>query len=379
MKQVKVCIIGGKCYDLIAGSPVLRYVGGIETQLVALAKGLVEEGCQVSLITFDHGQPADQEFHGVRVLKGDRPSFPVPVLRWWVRSRQLWRAMRKADADIYLQMGAGFETGQTASGCGPKGERGKRFVFCLASNMNYGCDLTAGRFGLEGKIYKYGLRRADLVLAQTVQQHDKLLEATGVESEVIPMAVKTPTQGLTLSRDKHNIPRIMWVGRILPEKRPEWLLEMARRCPELQFNIVGTPNRASQYAENFMQEAAAIPNVKVHGRLTGSELAELYAGCRILCNTSSTEGFPTTFLECWSSGMPVVTSYDPDGIVMREGLGRVGENAEILARELRLALADYPAYDRMSEAAFRYIAEHHSVKAVSRRFREHFEELLRPR
>src|SRR5262249_9795948 len=155
--------------------------------------------------------------------------------------------------------------------------------------------------------------RADLILAQTVEQREKLRAAVGVDSQVIPMAVRPPTNGLPISRDKSAPPQVMWVARILPEKRLHWLLEVARGCPKYHFNIVGTANQASQYAVDIMKEAATIPNVKVHGRLPGNELAKLYATSRILCCTSRAEGFPTTFLESWSCGMPVVTCFDPDG------------------------------------------------------------------
>lgn len=37
---LKVCIIGLKCYDHIAEKPVPKYLGGVETQLAVLARGL---------------------------------------------------------------------------------------------------------------------------------------------------------------------------------------------------------------------------------------------------------------------------------------------------------------------------------------------------
>src|ERR1051325_8218680 len=88
-KPLKVCIVGLKCYDQMAGSSVLRYLGGIETQLVLLAKGLRDEGCEVSLITYDHGQKDDQVFEGVRVLKSYSPTGGIRRLRWFSRLAKL--------------------------------------------------------------------------------------------------------------------------------------------------------------------------------------------------------------------------------------------------------------------------------------------------
>ena len=69
MSPLHVCIVGLKCYDHIAAKSVPRYLGGIETQLTILAKGLVAQGCRVSLITYDHGQPDAEIFDGVTVFK----------------------------------------------------------------------------------------------------------------------------------------------------------------------------------------------------------------------------------------------------------------------------------------------------------------------
>src|SRR5690348_9967512 len=96
-KSLKICIVGLKCYDLLIGARIPRFIGGIETQLVLLAKGLAGEGCDVSLITYDHGQSDDQVIEGMRVLKAYRPDGGIRGIRWLGRAKQLWRAMKRAD------------------------------------------------------------------------------------------------------------------------------------------------------------------------------------------------------------------------------------------------------------------------------------------
>ena len=86
-----------------------------ETQMAVLARGLRNEGCEVSLITFDHGQADEEIFHGVKALKSYSPAGGTRGLRGFTRAKLLWRAMRRADADIYLQMGAGSEFRNDAS------------------------------------------------------------------------------------------------------------------------------------------------------------------------------------------------------------------------------------------------------------------------
>jgi glycosyltransferase involved in cell wall biosynthesis len=87
------------------------------------------------------------------------------------------------------------------------------------------------------------------------------------------------------------------------------------------------------------------------------------------------EGFPTTFLEAWSCGLPVVTTFDPDGIVAREGLGRVVNTEDELVAQLQ-SLPNSEACARMSRAAKNYFSENYSVETVSRQFRSAFEKVV---
>ena len=59
-----ICFIGLKCYDLLNGAAVPRFLGGIEKQLVTMAKGLAEKGYRVAFITYDHRQPEKKAMPG---------------------------------------------------------------------------------------------------------------------------------------------------------------------------------------------------------------------------------------------------------------------------------------------------------------------------
>ena len=88
------------------------------------------------------------------------------------------------------------------------------------------------------------------------------------------------------------------------------------------------------------------------------------------------EGFPTTFLEAWSCGLPVVTTFDPDGIVARNCLGSVVKTQDELAARLTTLASDDETRGRMSRAAVSFFTENYSVETVSRQFRRAFAELL---
>jgi glycosyltransferase involved in cell wall biosynthesis len=366
MSPLKIGIIGLKCLDHLTGAEIPRYLGGIETQLATLAKGMAALDCEVTVITYDHGQADGVEVDGVRVLKCHAPDAGIRVLRnLHPRMTSMLAAMRRVGADIYLQMGAGVETGQAALGCWLLR---RPFVFCLASDADFGDHLDDGLWGLEGKTYRWGLNHAGPIIAQTETQRQGLLAATGQKSTIIPMAVRPPVGQAATDAQPH----VLWVGRITPTKRLDWLIEAARRCPEAAFDIVGTPNQQSEHATILMEEARLLPNVRVHGRAPASTLANLYAGTTLLACTSELEGFPTTFLEAWSLGVPVVTTFDPDGVVAAHGLGEVAGNLDDFISKLNGLIGNSPRRNNFSAAAQTYYQSNHSIAEVSRRFREMF-------
>jgi glycosyltransferase involved in cell wall biosynthesis len=104
-------------------------------------------------------------------------------------------------------------------------------------------------------------------------------------------------------------------------------------------------------------------------------LEQIYENTRLLCCTSQVEGFPTSFLEAWSRGIPLVTTFDPDGIVARHRLGAIAKNPAELAGQLRNIIEDKTKYAALSQAAKRYYLDNHTVEEVSRQFRNEFENL----
>jgi len=371
MSSLRIGIVGLKCYDHLVGAEVPRYLGGIETQLAVLAKGLVRQGHEVTVVTYDHGQGRDTRHDGVRALTSYGPTEGIRLARAvHPRFTGLRKAMADADADIWLQMGGGFETGLTAL-CARS--LGRPFVFCMASDANFGDNLTAGPLALEGRAYRFGLKRAAAVIAQTERQQRGLEHATGIRSTIIPMAIIPPAGEAVVDGKPH----VLWVGRIMPSKRLDWLIHAAQRMPEVVFDVVGTPNHSCDQARAQMETARQLPNMRVHGRAPASVLASLYAGASLLACTSELEGFPTTFLEAWSIGLPVVTTFDPDDTVASHGLGEVaGDRGDFEAR-LSALVRDESRREAAAARVRAYFQQHHSVERVCEGFGAMLREVAR--
>jgi len=143
----------------------------------------------------------------------------------------------------------------------------------------------------------------------------------------------------------------------------EWLLDVAEKCPDILFQVVGsTSTGSSSYATALIKRAAGISNVRMHGWVPYEEMTKLYNNCNILCCTSAYEGFPNIFLEAWSLGIPVVSVFDPDGVIATNGLGFVAQDVEGIVDCLREIIQSPETWIRASKEAKQYYLAHHTAE-----------------
>jgi glycosyltransferase involved in cell wall biosynthesis len=89
------------------------------------------------------------------------------------------------------------------------------------------------------------------------------------------------------------------------------------------------------YYDDVAAAAARLPNVSMLGAVRYADTGALIDRAKIFLNTSSIEGFPNTFLQSWIRGVPVVTFFDPDGLVQRTPLGRVAKSVDDMREAIR--------------------------------------------
>jgi glycosyltransferase involved in cell wall biosynthesis len=360
-RQPSICFVALNAYNLLSGREDINHTGGAEVQQVRVASWLVRRGHPVSFVTLDHGQCDGITLNGITIRKAYAKGAGLRALRFvHPRWSGLGSAMARANADVYYQRGGGNETGQVALWC--RLHR-RSFVFGAASDADCDPALSALRSGRERILYRIGLRLADAVIAQTKIQQHLLQQNMRVPSILIHSCCPTPSEGMPdvgpTSRSSSSM-NVLWVGRISREKRFEWLLDIAERCPEIHFDVVGASNTDSEYASLLTQRAAGIPNVKMHGRVSHAEMVQHYQRCQVLCCTSAYEGFPNTFLEAWALGVPVVSTFDPDGAVAANGLGWVSQGAEDIVACLKQMARSSEIRLGASAAARRYYMMHHT-------------------
>jgi glycosyltransferase involved in cell wall biosynthesis len=155
-------------------------------------------------------------------------------------------------------------------------------------------------------------------------------------------------------------------------KRPDVLLEIARKAQAIRFIVCGGPTSfasAPGYSEWIVEALQAQPNITFLGKVAPQKTQQTIADAALLLSTSDEEGFPNTFLEAWSSGTPVISlKLDPDHIIERQELGTVPGTVERAIADI-MALMEAPQQrDAIAVRARRYVAEAHSAAAVAMLF-----------
>jgi len=164
------------------------------------------------------------------------------------------------------------------------------------------------------------------------------------------------------------------VGRISPEKRLDVLVDIAAALPHVRFDVAGGAKAGDAAAEAVLARARALPNVRVLGRVARDEMPAVYRGASALICTSSYEGFPNTFLEAWSHGVPVISTVDPDGLIQERGLGLVARSTAALTDHLARLVASPEQWTRVSSSARTYYVTHHRMDEALLRFERLFAE-----
>ncbi len=107
--------------------------------------------------------------------------------------------------------------------------------------------------------------------------------------------------------------RILFVGRLVPEKGPSVLLDAVahlRSAPDpldVEVRIVGAGPLADELRRQSVDQGTA-DRVTLVGPLGNEELPDQYAWADVFCLPSFAEGVPVVLMEAMATGLPVVTT-----------------------------------------------------------------------
>jgi glycosyltransferase involved in cell wall biosynthesis len=209
-------------------------------------------------------------------------------------------------------------------------------------------------------------------------------EELGVPSSrlsMIPNAVDLEEFSTERETSSGNVIRVGFVGRLLSNKGPQYLVEAAgkavRECPKLEFLLVGNGPMRKQLDQqitrlglnNRFHFLGAVPNV-----------SEFMKRCDIFVRPSLTEGMPLTVLEAMACGVPTIASRvggTPELIVDGENgfLIEPRNTDELCDRLLRLGL-DEGLRRMMGLRSRAYVEKHNSWAIVAMEISPIYQKLL---
>ncbi|HEX9964281.1 MAG TPA: glycosyltransferase family 4 protein [Allosphingosinicella sp.] len=360
---MRICFVSFYIYPLL-DPKVEVSVGGAEIQIFNLASYMRRIGHEVSIVVADFGQPDGQVHDGIRLVKAFKPGRNGRLGK--IRSKlQLFSALSRSRADLYVASGASPDIGLIALYCRL---RGKKFVFRTAHEFD--CDGRNEAGGLPGQLYGRGLRCADAVVTQH-HGHRDLLSRRGIASEVIrnAFAITEPGRG---ARDIDAL----WVARCEPWKNPGKFLDLAEAFPGQCFVMIcpREPHQAELF-DRIEARAGSLSNLRFVEKVPFEETTAFFDRARVFVGTSDFEGFPNTYLQACLSGTPILSyKVDPDGFIARQGAGLVaGGDDEAMVDGLVRLLDDPEEWRRRAASAWNYVRETHDIETQGARWASLFD------
>lgn len=151
---------------------------------------------------------------------------------------------------------------------------------------------------------------ATIVVAEHLARH--YLSVHNRHSHVIVNGVDVPASPgysllgeLGLEADGY----VLGVGRLVPEKAPDLLIESYRSVPtDMPLIIAGGSSFSPEFERRLSDLAATDPRVRLVGPIQGLALHQLYCGAAAFVIPSLLEGLPLTLLEAVAHRVPIVAS-----------------------------------------------------------------------
>lgn len=359
-KKPRICFVGLECLPVLSRAYNQHGIGGEQVQHSLLARAFAKRGFEVTMVVANYGQAEIEKIDGVTLYRAHGLNEGIPVLRFvHPRITKLWAALKRADADVYYVSCASNQLGVVARFAKL---HHKRVVFRIAHDTDCEPDQLLIPYWRDKKLYEYGLHRADAVLAQSEQQARRLKANYHLDSTIATMLVESPERLLPFEQRDVDV---LWVNNLRPFKRPELALELAKLLPHLKFHMVGGPQAGHESLyEHIANQARLIPNLHFHGQVPYHDVNAFYERARVFVNTSDSEGFPNSYLQAWRRGTPVVTFFDPDGVITRHGMGLAVDTLGEMASEVALLATRRETWTPASERSLNYVQERHGDDLV---------------
>jgi len=302
-----------------------RGIGGAERQFILFGKGLKREGWLVAFITQKTNNERGHNTLGFKCYHADFSYLGGSKVRLPMSWYLLWQAMKQANANYYVVKVPGHLLALMSIFCRL---RKRRLVFWSQTSFDADPKERVGINRVASMLQDWGLKRTDIVIAQTEEQKKAFKCNYGINAHVVQSICGRLNSAVSSKKVKGCKIDILWAGNSLPTKRQEVVFELARLLPHRTFAVA--MNQSDERRFKWAEKAASkLQNVKFLGTVPQLDMEMWFSRTKVLINTSTREGFPNTFLQAWMNSVPVVSlNVDPDDIIKSNHLGLVVNNEQ---------------------------------------------------
>ncbi len=299
-----------------------------------------------------------------------------PKIRRGNYLRYLWRIISvhaKIKADIYFSKGSSLES--VLCFFAAKIFR-KKFIFKLQHEWETNFEDLKDKM-LGGKKWL-----APLVVL--VFKNSKLIAQTKIQQELLKRNYNLNSEVIYNSHpimpfEKKEREFILWVSRMVDYKKPEVLINLAKKFPDEKFVMIGQKdNEYKDLAQKIDNEISALKNVRLIPGVPRDKIEEEYfQKAKIFVLTSEREGLPNVLIDAMKSGTPVLSFLaDPDNIIENNKLGFfVKGNFNQLVEKTKLLLEDKKLWEEISARAYGFARNNFNIEKTIFNYKMIFQKL----
>jgi glycosyltransferase involved in cell wall biosynthesis len=370
-KKIKISIINLYGTSLYLKREKISF-GGSEVQLYLISKELSKEkNYKINIIAGYLEEQKNSLFYNnnleLNVIYPLKKSF----LNYILRPLKLFWILITIKPDIVVQRFASVTTGLAALYCTIFK---KKFLYSIAHDKEV---QYSGIEGLKKFCYLFGLTRADLIISQSNFQNKQLKRSFPFLETKKMKIIKSGYNIKNFEIEKGNY--ILWVGRGVKWKNPEIVFKLAKKLEDKKFLMICSFSNNLKYWLDLIEESRKINNLKFIKYVDFNKINSIFKKSELFINTSSSEGFPNTFVQATKNSKPIVSlNVNPDNFINVYNCGLYCDNKFKKFYEDIIKISDNDdLYKKMAKNAYKYAKKNHDLIKISEKWKKLINEIIK--
>jgi glycosyltransferase involved in cell wall biosynthesis len=307
-------------------------VGGYSVELSIWLSSLVASNYKVGVLTWEGANKYVNKNLEFTLLDTYDPKKGVKIAKYFYSYiPKLIKVANKYQPDVIVQACSGLNTGIMAF---VAKKINVPFIYRVANDLDVDSRCESKLKKYQYWAYLYGLKRASAIICQNSYQYDSLIKKYPNKPMIIIHNPFDTTKVNKVIKTRSDRKYIAWLGVFSKQKNLPLLLEIAKNLPHVNFKIAGMPGKSmDEKTKSAISVLATLSNVEFTGYIKRENICHFLDSAIALLSTSHYEGFSNTFLEAFSTGLPVIAPkrVDPDLIITKNGLGLTVANDDGLS------------------------------------------------